>query len=82
MPQGGAMGLSAKYQLSQIQIDAIRGGRSALCVFGEIEYVDIFRRRRMTKINFRTVGQGDYDAGRFGPSARGNDVDGISASLG
>src|SRR5665213_444086 len=59
--------------LTTIEENAILANHTAIYVYGEIEYLDVFGDRHLTQFRFRCNGQG-YPLGMFKPDGEGNEA--------
>jgi hypothetical protein len=59
--------------LSQAESEAIRQGRRAVYLFGEITYSDVLGKKRVTRFRLQCTGE-DFGPGKFGPCAEGNEM--------
>jgi hypothetical protein len=59
--------------LTTIEENAILANHTAVYVYGEIEYLDVFGDRHLTQFRFRCNGQG-YPLGMFKPDGEGNEA--------
>jgi hypothetical protein len=59
--------------LTNFEENAILANHTAVYVYGEIEYLDVFGDRHLTQFRFRCNGQG-YPLGMFKPDGEGNEA--------
>jgi hypothetical protein len=59
--------------LTTIEENAIRANHTAVYVYGEIDYLDVFGERHLTQFRFRCNGQG-YPLGLFKADGEGNEA--------
>ncbi len=59
--------------LTAFEENAILQNHTAIYVYGEIDYLDVFGDRHLTQFRFRCNGQG-YPLGLFKPDSEGNEA--------
>jgi hypothetical protein len=72
---GGSMAVVYETGLNQEQLDGLTNGKKAIYVFGELTYLDIFKKPgRSTKFRFITGGHVGFRFGRLAIAAYGNET--------